>query len=384
MPSTFSTSLRLELIGNGEQAANWGNTTNTNLGTLLEQAITGVATISFPTDANRTLTTSNGVSDESRNAVIVLTSGVSLTATRNLIVPSVNKLYTVSNQTSGGQAVVVKTSAGTGVGIGNGYAQLVYCDGTNVTPATLPFNPINGNIFTAGSASIGGGLAVAGSASIGGNLDVAGSVTVSGSPIMPTGAMLEYGGAAAPSGWLLCNGSAVSRTTYAALFAVLGTAYGAGDGSTTFNVPNKVDRVGVGAGSSYARGANGGAATATTSAAGSHNHTGSTGGTAITAAQMPSHTHTGTTDAVGDHTHGLTQILQGQTDGSTGFQGGGYFANIGYAGGTNAAGAHSHTFTTNSTGGDQAHSHSIATDGLHNHSVSTIQPYLASNYIIKT
>lgn len=58
------------------------------------------------------------------------------------------------------------------------------------------------------------------------------------SAIVPTGQVIDYAGAAAPNGFLLCNGAAVSRTTYAALFAVIGTTYGAGDGSTTFNVPN--------------------------------------------------------------------------------------------------------------------------------------------------
>lgn len=57
---------------------------------------------------------------------------------------------------------------------------------------------------------------------------------------MPTGTILPFGGSTAPSGFLLCNGGAVSRTTYASLFAVIGTTYGAGDGSTTFNLPNLV------------------------------------------------------------------------------------------------------------------------------------------------
>lgn len=54
----------------------------------------------------------------------------------------------------------------------------------------------------------------------------------------PIGAILAFGGATAPAGWLLCQGQAISRTTYAALFAAIGTAYGAGDGSTTFNIPD--------------------------------------------------------------------------------------------------------------------------------------------------
>jgi microcystin-dependent protein len=68
--------------------------------------------------------------------------------------------------------------------------------------------------------------------------------TLGGNPI---GTMIAYGGATAPTGWLLCYGQAVSRTTYALLFAVLGTAYGTGDGSTTFNVPDKRGRMSIGA-----------------------------------------------------------------------------------------------------------------------------------------
>jgi microcystin-dependent protein len=64
----------------------------------------------------------------------------------------------------------------------------------------------------------------------------------------PTGAMHMYGGTAAPAGWLLCDGSAISRTTYADLFAAIGTNYGAGDGSTTFNIPDVRGRVPVGLG----------------------------------------------------------------------------------------------------------------------------------------
>jgi microcystin-dependent protein len=64
---------------------------------------------------------------------------------------------------------------------------------------------------------------------------------------VPIGSMLAYGGPTAPTGWLLCYGQAVSRTTYAALFAVLGTAYGVGDGASTFNLPDKRGRVSIGA-----------------------------------------------------------------------------------------------------------------------------------------
>ena len=65
-------------------------------------------------------------------------------------------------------------------------------------------------------------------------------------PVMPVGCVIPFAGAAAPTGWLLCQGQAVSRTTYAQLFSVIGTTYGSGDGSTTFNLPDMRGRVAVG------------------------------------------------------------------------------------------------------------------------------------------
>ena len=75
---------------------------------------------------------------------------------------------------------------------------------------------------------------------------IANTANLATKDMMPTGAVLPYAGSSAPTGFLLCDGSAVSRTTYANLFAVIGTTYGAGDGSTTFNLPNFKGRVGVG------------------------------------------------------------------------------------------------------------------------------------------
>jgi len=132
MPSTYSDNLRIELPGLGEQTNTWGTTMNTNLGTLLEQAITGVVTVTM-TDANYTLTTSNGGSDEARNAVLELTGA--LTGSRNVICPAKDKLYLVYNNTSGSQSIVIKTSGGTGITVPNGKKRFVYCDGTNVVDA---------------------------------------------------------------------------------------------------------------------------------------------------------------------------------------------------------------------------------------------------------
>jgi hypothetical protein len=128
MATTYSTSLKLALIGDGDQSGIWGQTTNTNLGTLVEQAITGVQGITM-SDANYTLTNFNGTSDEARNAVLVVTG--TNNAVRDLIPPLVEKLYTIQNNTTGGYAIRVIGASGTGVNIPNGTACLVYCDGTN-------------------------------------------------------------------------------------------------------------------------------------------------------------------------------------------------------------------------------------------------------------
>lgn len=150
MASTYS-ALKIELIGTGEQTGTWGNTTNTNLGTAIEEAIVGYATANFTSDADLTISlTDTNASQTARNLVLNLTSGVSLTATRNLIVPTIEKPYYIFNNTTGSQSIVVKTSAGTGITVPNGSKMLVYADGTNVVEA----------VNRAGSLTLGSALAV--------------------------------------------------------------------------------------------------------------------------------------------------------------------------------------------------------------------------------
>lgn len=135
MASTYS-NLKIELIGTGEQTGTWGTTTNTNMGTALEEAIVGYATSNFPTDADVTLTlTDSNATQTARNLVLNLTSSGSLTATRNLIVPTIEKPYIIFNNTTGSQAITVKTTAGTGITIPNGKKALLITDGTNVVDA---------------------------------------------------------------------------------------------------------------------------------------------------------------------------------------------------------------------------------------------------------
>lgn len=134
MSSTYSTNLALELIGTGDQAGTWGTTTNNNLGTLLEQAISGYVTQAITDGADTVLLMTPGVSATARNMFIECTG--TLTAARNLIVPSNRKLYFIYNNTSGGYAVTVKVSGQTGVSVANGTKVILVSNGTDIVSAT--------------------------------------------------------------------------------------------------------------------------------------------------------------------------------------------------------------------------------------------------------
>ncbi len=130
MVSTYSPILRVELIGTGDQSGVWGLTTNRNLGTLLENAISGRVVVPHTDAASITLTTNNGVADQARPMILSIT-GI-LTANREVICPTLSKRYIVTNDTTGGFNVTLKTAAGTGVAVPPGLAFDVFCDGTNV------------------------------------------------------------------------------------------------------------------------------------------------------------------------------------------------------------------------------------------------------------
>ena len=145
--ATYSDRLRLELMTTGEFSGTWGDRTNVNMGTILEQAIAGLKTITM-TDADKTLVTATGnavtqgtdyTDDEARYAILSVESSEDLTGSRNLIIPAKEKIYIVKNGTSGSQQITVKTSTGTGVAIPNGKTMVIYCDATNTQSAVDNF-----------------------------------------------------------------------------------------------------------------------------------------------------------------------------------------------------------------------------------------------------
>ena len=172
---------------------------------------------------------------------------------------------------------------------------------------------------------------------------------------IPTATIVPWSDSSVPSGFLECDGSAVSRSTYAALFAIVGTTYGSGDGSTTFNVPDLQDNVAVGKSGTKNLGSTGGANTVTSTG----NVGGSTANATLSEAQLASHDHT-------------------QFPSRDGFGGGTLVAGIRR---TDA----STTFTpsTQNAGSGSGHSHNMSAN-FTGDATSVVQPYLTVIYIIKT
>lgn len=203
-------------------------------------------------------------------------------------------------------------------------------------------------------------------------------------PEAPAGTIRASGVSSEDSGWVFGYGQDLSRTTYARLFAVFGTTHGAGDGSTTFGTPDLRGRVIAG------RDFMGGTpANRLTGQSGGIDGDilGNTGGDeehTLVTSEMPVHTHTGTTNSDGDHNHGLlsnsdgslsdaivglrsstAEILVAHPDTSSGYD----TDNSGSDSWVETDGDHTHGFTTNSRGGDEAH--------------NNIQPTIIMNYVIK-
>jgi microcystin-dependent protein len=210
-----------------------------------------------------------------------------------------------------------------------------------------------------------------------------------------------YGGATAPSGWLLCNGDAVSRTTYADLFAVLGTTFGVGNGSTTFNVPDMRSRmpIGVGAGtglSARTLAQTGGVETQTISSANlpTHQHTLSAHThTSAAHSHNANHAHTASSGFVtSDHAHNIPRgliatagtnraVVSTANNQATLFTGG---ISANHQHGITVDGNNFDTSSTTpgATGGPS--SDTTGNGGFANTALNIMNPFLALNFIIRT
>lgn len=222
-----------------------------------------------------------------------------------------------------------------------------------------------------------------------GNISVNSITTTIPIVSVPTGGIMPYAGNTAPDQFLLCNGSAVSRTTYADLFSIIGTTYGVGDNSTTFNLPNLMGRVPMGAGTGAQNGGSGTGVISggTALTARSRGQFGGAETHQLSAAEMPQHTHsidhdhpafTSGNDSP-DHSHSST-FTYGATHNSNG----------GYAIG--AAVTTYWSFTVGTGGASTRHQHNIDVPAFtgtsggagSGNSHNNVQPFTVVNYIIKT
>jgi len=510
MSSTYSTNLGIELIGSGDQAGNWGSTTNSNLGTLIEQAISGVVTQAMA-DADQTMTITSGASTATNNArnMFIECTGA-LTAARSLIVPTNKKLYFISNATTGGFAITVKVSGQTGVSVPMGakVALVMNSAGTDIVVATNYMKDLTvgedltvGDVLTAGSikahaqtsftATISNGAGGAGTvlnvsavasgtlyvgqfitgvgvtantqitAFVSGTLGGIGIYTVSISQSVltgtamtgaagatstttnivddstniattsfakstgaPTGSIFMWGVASAPTGYLFCNGTAVSRATYSALFALIATTFGVGDGSTTFNLPNFSGSMPIGVTAGTSSGFTGSIAsttlTVTAVASGALAINQVITGTGISSGTIITGFVSGTFGGIGDYTVSVSQAVSSTA--ITGTQAALTLASTGGAATTTLAAtnipSHSHSATTTDAGhthavgrayqitgqpsgptvadfGDQSSSVQVTQTGFASltttigstgsgTTVPTISPFLGIHFIIKT
>ena len=271
MASTYTVNTGIEKPGSGEQSGTWGTTTNTNFD-LIDRSLNGVGNITL-TGTSHTLSTSDGSLSDGHYRVLVLGGTPTGTNTISITPTDQEKVYLVYNNS--GQSAVFTQGSGGNATITNGATAWIYADGGG---ASAQVRAVPSDVIDDSSPQLGGNLDVNGNSIVStsdGDIaitpDGTGDVIIDGikhpqadgnageflttdgagqlsfadvaASAFNSGMLMPYAGASAPTGWLLCYGQAISRTTYADLFAVVGTTYGNGDGSTTFNLPDLRGRV---------------------------------------------------------------------------------------------------------------------------------------------
>ena len=330
MASTYS-NLKIQLMTTGENSGTWGNVTNTNLGTAIEEAITGSVDVTFASgDVTLTLTNTNAT-QSARNLRLNCTGTTG--GARNLILGSgcqIEKVYIVNNGCA--DAITIKNTTGTGIAVPAGKTMYVFNNGTNVVDAITHLTSLT--LGTALAPAQGGtGLTSPGTS---GNVLVSnGSAWTSGSGF-PTGGIILWSGTIAtiPSGWNLCDGT-----------------NGTPDLRNKFVIAADAD--------------SGGAAKTTVTGSATQS-----GGTKDAIVVSHDHTYSGTTAAAGTHSHTISLSNQSSQNGTV--SGGGTVpASSSSTGTTSTEPNHTHTFS-----GTTASAGSSGTN-------QNLPPYYALAYIMK-
>lgn len=247
MTATYTPNLRITKQGDNDNPNTWGQVVNNQIVALFEEALAGVTTIDITgvSDVDLSASVNNGASDVARNMTLLLTG--TLGASIDLIVPSVEKLYMIKTDFTGNYTVTIKpVGSPTGIVLENQVSKVLVTNGTEIHEIA---GSVDASLFLQRTANLSDleDIEVAKANLNMGDLAAQDTVTpafvATGYGLVPSGTVLDYAGATAPTGFLLCDGSLVSRTVYATLFSVIGTTYGAGDGSTTFTLPDTRGRV---------------------------------------------------------------------------------------------------------------------------------------------
>lgn len=398
MPSTYTARSKFEKQAYDENAETWGTKLDV-FADKVDFVVNGRAVVDIGGQTSYSLTYLDGSVDEATARVIKFTG--TLTADCAVTVPSVEKLTVYDNATSGDFDLTIQTSSGNAITIPQGSRMLLLCDGVDHIDAVTA---------TIGDFDIGGDVGA-------NNLSAASALSIAqggtgGSTVAEAFANLTKPGmvmidctGSIPDGWLLCNGQAISRTIYANLFTAIGTIWGSGDGSTTFNVPNFQGRFPVGGGTWTTLGAYGGASAVTLTIANmpAHSHTGSTiassgAHTHTTDGESTTHNHAISSASAGNHSHSISNVISSTTSTTavgalrgTGTQSNPVFVIGGAI--TDTTGNHTHS---PSSGTESAlHTHAIQSSGAHTHTVtvasqgsgtsfSILPPFAGVNWIIKT
>ena len=409
MASTYTTIYGVEKITTGEQSGTWGTTENYNwdmmdrFGGFLQITVsTTTSTLYSKTSGTPTDGASHLQDGQYRVINYYSASDIGADTTITIDPNDAPVHYLVKNSLAGSRNLVISAGTGANVTVQNGKSTIIYSDGAgsgaavtnalaNLQIATLEctgaaaidgtatINTLNLTTvlgvayggsgltsYTTGDLVYASGTTAIAKLGIGSASQVLQTNSGASAPewttrtdFIPPGGILPYSGASAPTGYLLCDGSAVNRTTYAVLFAITGTTYGEGDGSATFNLPDLSDQFPIGKGSTFSTlGDTGGSTTVSITPAGTN------AGTAITTAQLPAHAHDSFGSTLTSWSGGTGSSVSVSADQSSLK--------------TTATVA---TLQTLETGGGTTHTHTFSGTAA-SHTITN--PYITLNYIIKT